>query len=79
MNPAPSLYSLSGKKVWVAGHRGMVGSALLRQLQRENCQLLTVDRQAVDLTRQQAVERWIGGGAASGDLRLRGESWRDSR
>ena len=37
----------------------MVGSALMRRLQQENCQLLTVDRQAVDLTRQQAVERWI--------------------
>ena len=54
-----SPYSLSGKRVWVAGHRGMVGSALQRRLQHENCELLTVDRQTIDLTRQDAVERWI--------------------
>ena len=60
MSAARSLYSLAGKRVWVAGHRGMVGSALLRRLRREECEILTVDREKVDLRRQQAVEEWIG-------------------
>ena len=38
-------YALAGKRVWVAGHRGMVGAALVRRLARENCEILTVDRQ----------------------------------
>jgi GDP-L-fucose synthase len=53
-------YALQGKRVWVAGHRGMVGAALVRRLARENCKLLTVDRTEADLTRQEAVERWMG-------------------
>jgi GDP-L-fucose synthase len=53
------LFSLQGKRVWVAGHRGMVGRALLRRLERENCELLTVDRLALDLTRQEDVEEWV--------------------
>ena len=48
--------SLSGKRVWVAGHTGMVGSALVRRLEREGCQLLTVTRSQVDLRRQSEVE-----------------------
>ena len=54
-----SEYSLAGKRVWVAGHRGMVGSALVRRLARENCEIITVGRDALDLTRQAAVERWM--------------------
>lgn len=53
------LFPLAGKRVWVAGHRGMVGSALVRRLQSENCTILTVDRAALDLRRQQPVEDWI--------------------
>jgi GDP-L-fucose synthase len=52
-------YSLAGKKVWVAGHRGMAGSAIVRRLARENCQVLTVARGEVDLRRQAEVERWM--------------------
>jgi GDP-L-fucose synthase len=56
-----AVYSLSGKRVWVAGHRGMVGSGLVRALQaRGDCEILTVDRRAVDLTNQQQVRDWIG-------------------
>ena len=55
----PPIFSLIGKRVWVAGHRGMVGSALLRRLKQEDCIPLTVDREAVDLTRQDAVEQWM--------------------
>ena len=54
-----TVYSLSGKRVWVAGHRGMVGSALLRRLKQENCELLTIERRELDLRRQHAVEEWM--------------------
>ncbi|HEY2482899.1 MAG TPA: GDP-L-fucose synthase [Caulobacteraceae bacterium] len=52
-------FSLSGRRVWVAGHRGMVGSALVRRLASEDCEIVTVDRDAVDLTRQAETEGWI--------------------
>lgn len=53
------LYSLEGKRVWVAGHRGMVGSALVRRLKRENpAEILTVTRQDVNLIDQMATTRW---------------------
>lgn len=52
-------YSLSGKRVWVAGHRGMVGSALARRLKQEDCELLTVGRDRVDLRRQDEVKTWM--------------------
>ena len=52
-------FSLAGRRVWVAGHRGMVGSALLRRLQAENCHILTADRAELDLRRQDAVEAWM--------------------
>ncbi|RYE64686.1 MAG: GDP-L-fucose synthase [Oxalobacteraceae bacterium] len=53
-------FDLAGKRVWVAGHTGMVGSALVRRLQREDCEILSVVRRHVDLTRQADTERWIG-------------------
>jgi GDP-L-fucose synthase len=52
-------YSLSGKRVWVAGHRGMVGSAIARRLAREECELLAIGREQVDLTRQAETEQWM--------------------
>jgi GDP-L-fucose synthase len=52
-------YSLAGKRVWVAGHRGLVGSALVRRLAAEDCEVLTVDRADLDLRRQADTERWI--------------------
>jgi GDP-L-fucose synthase len=55
----PEGYPLTGKRVWVAGHRGMLGSALVRRLERENSELLLIDRADVDLTDQAAVQRWI--------------------
>ena len=45
-------YDLRGKRVWIAGHTGMVGSALLRRLKRERCDIQTVAHGEVDLTRQ---------------------------
>lgn len=52
-------YDLTGKRVWVAGHRGMVGGAVVRRLASENCTVLTAGRDVLDLTRQQAVEEWV--------------------
>lgn len=52
-------YSLAGKRVWVAGHRGMVGSAIVRRLAAENCEVLTVGRDELDLTDQRAVLGWM--------------------
>jgi GDP-L-fucose synthase len=52
-------YSLEGKRVWVAGHNGMVGSAVVRRLAKENCEIVTIERSDVDLTRQAEVEAWI--------------------
>ncbi|MBX9644397.1 MAG: GDP-L-fucose synthase [Novosphingobium sp.] len=54
-------YSLEGKRVWVAGHRGMVGSALVRRLAQEQCEVLTVGRDELDLTDQRAVLGWMHG------------------
>ena len=52
-------FDLHGKRVYVAGHRGMVGSALVRRLASEDCQILTAGRDVVDLRDQQAVARWF--------------------
>lgn len=53
-------YSLTGKRVWVAGHRGMVGSALVRRLAHEGCaEILTATRAELDLVRQADVECWV--------------------
>src|SRR5271166_2256484 len=52
-------YALEGKRVWVAGHKGMVGSAVVRRLATENCEIVTIKRSDVDLTRQAEVETWI--------------------
>ncbi|HEX9790130.1 MAG TPA: GDP-L-fucose synthase, partial [Kiloniellales bacterium] len=52
-------FSLAGRRVWVAGHRGLVGSAIQRRLAREECEVLTVGRSDVDLRRQTDVEDWL--------------------
>jgi GDP-L-fucose synthase len=54
------LFDLASKRVYVAGHGGMVGAALLRRLRAVSCTILTVDRAELDLTRQADTERWIG-------------------
>jgi GDP-L-fucose synthase len=53
------VYVIEGKRIWVAGHNGMVGRAVLRALENHKCTILTVDRKEVDLTRQIEVEAWI--------------------
>jgi GDP-L-fucose synthase len=52
------VYSLKGKRVWVAGHRGMVGSAIVRRLEREDCEILVTGRAELDLSDQRAVFDW---------------------
>jgi GDP-L-fucose synthase len=58
-DPAPVIFPLQGRRVWIAGDRGMVGSALARRLTRERCQMLSVGRGEVDLRRQADLERWF--------------------
>lgn len=53
------LYTLNGKRVFVAGHRGMAGSAIVRRLAAEDCEILTVDRAGLDLRRRSEVEAWF--------------------
>jgi GDP-L-fucose synthase len=54
-----STYDLSGKRVFVAGHRGMVGSAVVRRLVSENCAVLVADRRELDLTKEEPTLRWL--------------------
>lgn len=56
---ASAPFELKGKSVYVAGHRGMVGAALVRRLAREDVKLVTVERRAVDLCNQAAVFDWF--------------------
>jgi GDP-L-fucose synthase len=53
------LFDISAKRVFVAGHRGLVGSAIVRRLAQEDCQVLTADRTVLDLTDQRATEHWL--------------------
>ncbi len=52
-------FPLAGRRVWVAGHGGMVGSAICRRLAGEDCEVLTAGREALDLRRQAEVEDWL--------------------
>jgi GDP-L-fucose synthase len=56
--PVP-LFDLAGKRVYVAGHKGMMGSAIVRRLASERAEILTADRATLDLTQQQATEEWL--------------------
>jgi len=53
------MYDLAGKRIWVAGHRGMVGSAVVRRLAGENCEVITAGRDVADLRRQADVEAFL--------------------
>jgi len=54
-------FELKGRRVWVAGHRGMAGSAIARRLQRESCEIVTATRGELDLLRQADVHAWLAG------------------
>ena len=58
---ASTPFELKGKTVFVAGHRGMVGAALVRRLAQEDVELLTAGRSELDLRDQVAVTRWFAG------------------
>ena len=53
------MFSLKGRRIWVAGHRGMVGAALVRCLTRDGHEVLTAGRGELDLARQAEVEAWV--------------------
>jgi GDP-L-fucose synthase len=56
---APLLFDLNAKRVYVAGHTGMAGSAIMRRLAHENCEILTAGHAALDLADQQQTEQWF--------------------
>ena len=53
------IFELTHKRVYVAGHRGMVGSAIVRRLAKCQCDVIIADRDTVDLERQDQVERFL--------------------
>ena len=55
---AEPVFPLAGKRIWIAGHRGMVGGALVRRLESEACEVLTTER-SLDLRDQASVRAWL--------------------
>jgi len=53
------VFDLRGKRVYVAGHTGLAGSAIARRLTSEGCDIITADHATLDLTRQEPTENWI--------------------
>ena len=58
--PSEVIFPLASKRVWVAGHRGMVGSAIVRRLAAEDCEILTATRAELDLKDPAAVRAFVG-------------------
>ena len=52
-------FALTGKRIWVAGHRGMVGSAIVRRLAQEDCEIVTATREEDDLGAPDPVRRVV--------------------
>ena len=52
-------FDVAGRRIFVAGHGGMVGAAVVRRLMGESCEVLTADRGTLDLTRQADTEEWL--------------------
>ncbi|HEX4410999.1 MAG TPA: GDP-L-fucose synthase [Xanthobacteraceae bacterium] len=59
MNASPVIFDFAGKRVFVAGHAGMAGSAIVRRLQGENCNIVTAARCDLDLRQSDAVDRFM--------------------
>ena len=74
---ASTPFELKGKTVYVAGHRGMVGAALVRRLAAENVELLTATRNEVELRDQAAVNKWFAAERPQVAVVLSG-SWQSS-
>ena len=52
-------FNLKNKKIWIAGHNGMVGNSLLKKLTQKNLEIITVDKNNLDLTNQDKTFKWI--------------------
>jgi GDP-L-fucose synthase len=59
MSGVPVIFDLRGKRIFVAGHAGMVGSAIVRRLERENCDIVFAARRDLDLRRPAEVDRFM--------------------
>ncbi|MEP9375754.1 GDP-L-fucose synthase [Aquabacter sp. CN5-332] len=59
VNAEPARFDIARKRVWVAGHKGMVGSAIVRRLASEDCEILTATRSEVDLKSPDQVRRYL--------------------
>jgi GDP-L-fucose synthase len=60
VSQAPVIFDLNGKRVFVTGHAGMAGSAIMRRLARENCDVITASRRELDLRNSGDVDRFMG-------------------
>src|SRR6266516_2773352 len=58
-NSSPVPFNLAGKRIFVAGHNGMAGSAIVRRLRQESCEVLVAERRELDLTRQEPTETYF--------------------
>ena len=58
-NLTTPIFSLTGKKIYVAGHNGMVGSAIIRRLKKIDCDCLTVNSSDLDLMKINDVDNWF--------------------
>jgi GDP-L-fucose synthase len=56
---AAKIFDLTGKRIYVAGHRGMVGSAIVRRLEAYGYDVITASREEVDLERQDQTEQFL--------------------
>ncbi len=59
MNGAPVIFDLRGKRIFVAGHAGMAGSAIMRRLEREDCDIIFATRGELDLRQSDEVDRFM--------------------
>ena len=72
------IFDLTGKRIYVTGHRGMVGSAIVRRLAACNCDVITASRDEVDLERLEQAEGFFGRDQARRSCCCRGQGRRHS-
>ena len=59
IKPKSKKFSLNGKRIFVAGHNGMVGGALVRLLKKIDCEILTTTSNELDLKKTIEVDEWF--------------------
>lgn len=59
MNTPSGLFFRPGRRIWIAGHRGLLGQALVREMTDRDIEIVTVGRESIDLRRQAEVETWL--------------------